>query len=151
MVLLFRTGKFTVIISRASKQGFNLFWSSWWSWSWAYCKHMQKVQAHSGTMCCSGKIWGDAVILILFAKRDQRKLAGWSMNHRTTAHLLTQCAVSKLVNYLNSASLPVNLIPKKKRSSKDSPKHLLFWNYSWIPGHTYYSQKDASTIYLSLV
>ena len=74
-----------------------------------YCKHMQKIQAHSGTMCSRGKIWGDAVILILFAKRDRRKLAGWSMNHRTTAHLLTQCAVSKPVNYLNSANLPVNL------------------------------------------
>ena len=81
---------------------------------------MQKVQAHSGTTCSSGKIWGDAVILILFAKRDQRKLAGWSMNHRTTANLLTQCAVS---SYLNSASLPVNVIPKKKKSSKDSPKY----------------------------
>ena len=63
MVLLFRTGKFTVIISIVHK-GLNLLtiskprgyvpWSSWWSWSWAYCKHMLKVQAHSGTMCSSG-------------------------------------------------------------------------------------------------
>ena len=120
----------------ASKQGFNLYLGPVGGVGHGL-KHIQKVQAHSGTMCSSGKIWGDAV------------LAGWSMNHRTTAHLLTQCAVSKLVSYLNSANLSVNLIP---RSSKDSPKYSpIILDYSRIPGYTYYSQKDTSTIYLSLL
>ena len=72
-----------------------------------YCKHMQKVQAHSGTMCSSGKIWGDAVILILFAKRDRRKLAGWSMNHRTTAHL-TSLAYQLLIVYYTDYDCELN-------------------------------------------
>ena len=45
---------------------------------------------------------------------------------------------------LHSANLPVN----KKKVPK-IPQIIL--DYSRIPGHTYYSQKDASIIYLSLV
>ena len=88
---------------------------------------------------------GDAVILILFAKRDRKKLAGWSMNHRTTAYLLTQCAVSKPVR--NSANLPGNLIPKKKKLLFTSNSGIIL-GFQGTP--ISYSQKDAITIYLSL-
>ena len=49
---------------------------------------------------------------------------------------------------LHSANLPVNLIPKKK--APKIPQIAIDLDYSRIPGHTYYSQKDASIIYLSL-
>ena len=73
MVLLFRTGEFTVMISiqgfnlltigKPRGRGYTLVQLVELVMGLLY-KHMQKVQAHSDTMCSSGKIWGDVRIYI---------------------------------------------------------------------------------------